>query len=205
MGYFFSVLIGYLLGTVNPAAIMGKRNNMNLRELGSKNLGASNVLLTMGKARGFLVMVLDIAKACIAAKIARLLFPKLAVSGMLAAFGAILGHVYPFHMGFRGGKGLAAFGGMVLAYNPWMFASLLALCCVLVVIVNYSFIAPMTVAVLFPLLVALTSKDAGLTLIAAAAGALIACNHWDNFLKARQGSDFKIRDIIAGKHGPKQK
>lgn len=202
MSYVGSVIIGYLLGCFNPASILGKRHKLNLRELGSKNLGASNVLLTMGKARGFLVMVVDIAKAFFAARIARLLFPKLAVGGMLAAFGAILGHIYPFHMGFRGGKGLAAFGGMVLAYNPWMFAALLALCCVLVVVVNYSFVAPATVAVLFPILVAVTSADPWMTLIAAAAGALIVYKHWDNFLKAVRGSDFKIRDIIAGKHRP---
>lgn len=199
MKVFCSLLIGYLLGAFNPAAILGKIKNLNLRELGSKNLGASNAMLTMGKGYGLLVMVLDIAKAVIAAKIAQWFFPKLAVSGMLAGLGAILGHIYPFHMGFRGGKGLAAFGGMVFFYEPWMFAVLLTLVCVLMLIVNYSYVAPMTVAVLFPIMVAVTSGDLWFTLVAVAGSILIAVKHWSNIDRAKRGEDVKIRDIVKGK------
>lgn len=194
-----SILIGYLLGVLNPAAALGKLKKLNLRELGSKNLGASNAMLTMGKGYGLLVMVLDIAKSVIAGKIAQWLFPALKVAGMLACLGAIIGHIFPFYLGFRGGKGLAAFGGMVFYYNPWMFAGLLTLVCVLMLIVNYSYVAPMTVAVLFPILVAVTSADLWLTLIAIAGSVLIAVKHWSNIGKAKRGEEVKIRDIVRGK------
>lgn len=200
MKIFFSLLIGYLLGAFNPAAILGRIKNLNLRELGSKNLGASNAMLTMGKGYGLLVMVLDIAKSVIAGKIAQWLFPTLKVAGMIACLGAILGHIYPFHLGFKGGKGLAAFGGMVMYYQPWMFAVLLTLVCILMLIVNYSYVAPMTVAVLFPILVAVTSGDFWTILIAVAGSILIAVKHWSNIGRAKRGDEVKIRDIVTGKH-----
>lgn len=200
MRFLISLTIGYLLGAVNPAAILGKVKNLNLRELGSKNLGASNAMLTMGKGYGLLVMVLDIAKAYFSAKIARWMFPKLAIAGMVAALGAILGHIWPWYMHFKGGKGLAAFGGMVLYYKPWMFAALLTLVAILVVIVNYSYVAPMTAAVLFPILVILTGGDFLTVLIAIAASTLIAWRHWSNIERAKQGREVKIRDIVTGKH-----
>ena len=200
MRFLISLVIGYLLGAVNPAAILGKVNKLNLRELGSKNLGASNVLLTMGKGYGLLVMVLDIGKAYLSAKIAHWMFPKLAIAGMAAALGAILGHIWPWYMHFKGGKGLAAFGGMVLYYNPWMFAALLTLVAILVVIVNYSYVAPMTAAVLFPILVILSGADFPTVLIAIAASALIAWRHWSNIGRAKRGEEVKIRDIVSGKH-----
>ena len=200
MRFLISLVIGYLLGAVNPAAILGKVNKLNLRELGSKNLGASNVLLTMGKGYGLLVMVLDIGKAYLSAKIAHWMFPKLAIAGMAAALGAILGHIWPWYMQFKGGKGLAAFGGMVLYYNPWMFAALLTLVAILVVIVNYSYVAPMTAAVLFPILVILSGADFPTVLIAIAASALIAWRHWSNIGRAKRGEEVKIRDIVSGKH-----
>ena len=200
MRFLISLTIGYLLGAVNPAAILGKAKNLNLRELGSKNLGASNAMLTMGKGYGLLVMVLDIGKAYFSAKLARWMFPKLAIAGMVAALGAILGHIWPWYLHFKGGKGLAAFGGMVLYYKPWMFAALLALVAVLVVIVNYSYVAPMTAAVLFPILVILTGGDFLTVLIAIAASALIAWRHWGNIDRAKRGEEVKIRDIVTGKH-----
>ncbi len=193
------LLIGYLLGSCSPASVLSKMKHINLRELGTKNLGASNVMLTIGKGAGALVMILDIAKAVIAGKIAQYLFPALKVAGMLACLGAVLGHIYPFHLSFRGGKGMAAFGGMAFFYDPVIFLMLLVLVCILMLIVNYSFVTPITAGILFPLLVALTSGDAALTLIAAEAGILIICKHWSNIGRAKQGQDVKIRDLVTGK------
>lgn len=203
MRFLLSLALGYLLGAVNPAAILGKLKNLNLRELGSKNLGASNAMLTMGKGYGMLVMILDIGKAYVSAVIAQWMFPKLAVAGMTAALGAILGHIYPWYLNFRGGKGLAAFGGMVLYYRPWIFAALLTLVCILMLIVNYSYVAPMTAAALFPILVILSGADLMIIAIAITASVLIAVKHWSNIARAKRGDEVKIRDIVSGKHPTK--
>lgn len=191
-----SLLIGYLLGTLSPAALLSKIKKMDLRNIGTKNLGASNTMLVLGKGYGALVMVIDIAKAVIAAKIAKWLFPKLAVAGLLAGLGAVIGHVYPFYMGFRGGKGLAAFGGMVLAYKPIYFVILLCLGLVLMIIVNFSAVMPMSAAVLFPILVWFDSGDWCMALTAAAASLLVIIKHWSNIEKGKSGRDLNIRKFI---------
>lgn len=125
MAYIFSVIIGYLLGCLSPAALISKIKRKNLRKNGTGNLGATNVMLNFGKRFGALVMLFDIFKAFAAYKLAELLFPSAAFVGIAAGFAAVVGHVFPFYMKFKGGKGLAAFAGMVLAYNPWLFLFLL--------------------------------------------------------------------------------
>ena len=116
-----SLLIGYLFGGLNPAAMVAAVKKVNLRERGTKNLGATNVTLTVGMRYGVAVMLFDVMKAYISVKLARLLFPKAAAAGLLAGCGAVVGHIYPVYLKFKGGKGLAAFGGMILAMDPVLF------------------------------------------------------------------------------------
>lgn len=196
MGKLVCVLIGYLLGCWNPAARLGKKKQVDLRQEGTKNLGASNVTLVLGKKYGFMVMVLDIFKAFLASRLARALFPKLALSGLLAGFGAVVGHVYPFHMKFRGGKGLAAFGGMVLAHDPMMFLMLLILTFVVMLIVDHSYIMPISAGFLFPVLAGIRSWNLGIFLVAAAAGALVVVKHWSNIAKAKEGRERGMRETF---------
>lgn len=192
------LLIGYLLGSLNPAALLGKLKGVNLRKAGTHNLGASNTMLVLGKGYGLLVMVLDIVKAFLAAKLAKLLFPRLAVAAMLAGLGAVIGHIFPFYMNFRGGKGLAAYGGMVMAFRPWMLPFFIVTGLVLMIIFNASVAMPMYAAVLFPILVWFYTKDLTMVLIVTAASVLIIAKHWSNIGKARRGEDLDIRKFIAG-------
>ena len=194
-----SLLLGYLIGALNPAALFAKVKHVDMRKTGTHNLGASNALIVLGRGYGLIVMVLDIAKAFLAAKAAKWLFPKLAVAGMAAALGAILGHIYPFYMHFRGGKGLAAFGGMVCFYNPWLLVFYLVFGVVLMIAANYSWVLPMYAAATFPMIVYLQTGNVGLTAFSAAGAILIACTHWGNIAKAFRGEDKKIRDVIRTK------
>ena len=113
--------IGYLIGCISPAALLAKRKNVDLKKEGTKNLGATNTALILGKASGIFVMLIDILKSILSAKLTQMLFPQISYAGMLACIGCILGHCFPVFLHFRGGKGLAAFGGMVLAYDPLFF------------------------------------------------------------------------------------
>lgn len=190
--------IGYLLGSLSPAALLSKIKNVNLREKGTKNLGASNAMIVLGKVYGLIVMVLDIAKAYIAAKIAKLLFPRYILAAMIAALGAVLGHIFPFYMHFRGGKGLAAFGGMVMAYEPWLFAFLLSFGLVLMYIFNCSVVMPMFAAFVFPLYVWFTSGSLSMTAVAVIASVIIVIKHWSNIALVRSGKEINIRRTIGG-------
>lgn len=190
--------IGYLLGTLSPSAFLSKIKNVNLREKGTKNLGASNAMIVLGKAYGLIVMILDIAKAFVAAKIAKWLFPKYVLAAMIAGLGAVLGHIFPFYMHFKGGKGLAAFGGMVMAYEPWLFAFILSFGLVLMYIFNCSVVLPLFAALLFPLYVWFTSGDLSLTAVALIASVIIVIKHWSNIELARSGKEINIRKTISG-------
>lgn len=191
-----SLSIGYLLGAFNPAHLLAKHKNVDLATTGTKNLGASNALIVLGRSAGAIVMVLDIFKAWLAARIARRLFPTAALAWAIAAFGAIAGHVFPWHLHFRGGKGLAAFGGMVLAYDPRLLLFYLTVGVALMLIVNRSVFLPMFASVTFPLIVLLQTGGFGLTAVCLAAAALVAWRHWSNIGKVGRGEETPVRDTF---------
>ena len=199
MGNIISVIIGYFLGCLSPAAFLGRKRNVDLRAEGTGNLGATNTTIVLGKKAGAFVMIFDIAKAYVAAKIAKWLFPKQYYAGLLASCGAVFGHVFPFHMKFKGGKGLAAFAGLVLAHDPLIFLGLLVIGLVAMFIANYGVALPLTGAVLFPVAAGLRSGDVGVLAIAAVASALIIVVHWPNIGKAMRHEHATVRDFIKTK------
>lgn len=197
MNYLLLILAAYLLGSLNPAALIARLKHKNLRKHGTGNLGATNVMLNFGKGFGILVMLFDTAKAALAVSVAQALFPASPeLAGLLAGGCTVVGHVFPFYLGFKGGKGLAAFGGLVLAFDPLLFLFLLILGVLLMIAVNYSFVLPFSAALLFPLLTGIRHRSLSLALLAAAIGALILCKHAGNLRKARNGTDVKIRDYL---------
>lgn len=193
------LIIGYFCGCVSPAAIIAKAKGVDLRSSGSGNLGGTNTMLVIGPKYGFAVMILDAMKAIAAAKIAKWLFPKLVAAGLVAALGAILGHIFPFHMGFRGGKGLAAFGGFVCFYDPWLLVFYLTVGVALMLVFNYSVFLPIFASVTFPVIVLVQTGDLGLFLISAATGVLVTWRHWENIGKIRRGEERPVREVFATK------
>ena len=199
VGIAVCMLLGYLIGTLSPAALISKLKKKNLRKSGTGNLGASNVMLHFGKAFGLPVMAFDILKAFCAARLAEYMFSDVMYVGMLAGIAAILGHIYPFYIKFKGGKGLAAFGGLIMAYEPWLLAFVLAVGTVLMLIINYSFIMPYFASIVYVSYVAYTSRDLVTTLIALAPAVLIMVMHFENVIKAFKGIDVKIRKVAVTK------
>ena len=111
--------IGYCFGLFQTAFIYGKMNGIDIREKGSGNAGTTNALRVLGKKAGIIVFFGDALKALLAMILVHLLFGKsypdmTALLRIYAGAGAILGHNFPFYMGFRGGKGIAATGGISL-------------------------------------------------------------------------------------------
>ncbi len=196
MKYLISLLLGYGLGSLNPAALLSKVKKQDLRTQGTHNLGASNTMLVMGKKWGALVMLFDIFKAFFSVKLAKWLFPQLYAVALVAGLGAVLGHVFPFYLGFQGGKGLAAFGGMVLAYDPILFCILLILGIILMLLFNCSVAMPMSAAPLFAILAGVQAQSVTIFCLAAIPALIIVIKHWSNIEKARSGNDVKIRSFV---------
>lgn len=189
MSAILSLGLGYLIGSVSPAALMGKINNVNLKKEGTKNLGATNTMLVLGRSAGIFVMLLDILKSFCAHRLAKWLFPQLAVAGLIACIGAIIGHCFPVFLHFQGGKGLAAFGGMILAYRAWFFPAIVIPGLLLMAIFNTGVAMPLLATVLFPLLIWFTGGTAAEILCAVLAGLFIIAMHKSNLKKAWQKKD----------------
>ena len=207
MEVFLSLILGYAMGCLNPAAWIGKKNHIDLKQAGTGNLGATNTTMVLGRKAGAFVLVFDVAKSFLAARLARWLLPQLAVSGMLASIGVILGHCFPITMHFSGGKGLAAFGGMMLAYNPVVFVIVVLSGIGIMVLLDIGVAAPLLGTVMFPLLAYLFSHDIPTTACAVIASVIILCTHLDNVHKTREHSDMKVknyfRDILFKKNSEK--
>lgn len=93
MGAVMCLSLGYILGTLSPSALIAKLKKVNLREEGSGNLGATNTMLVMGFRYGLFVLLFDLFKTILANRLAKLLFPQLYLAGLLAACGAVIGHI----------------------------------------------------------------------------------------------------------------
>lgn len=117
-------MIGYVCGLFQTAYIYGKLHGIDIRDYGSHNAGTTNTLRVLGFKAGILVLFGDIAKCILAIVAADLLFggthpDMIYLLKIYAAAGAILGHNFPFYLHFKGGKGIAATAGMILAFHPY--------------------------------------------------------------------------------------
>ncbi|WP_099467672.1 glycerol-3-phosphate 1-O-acyltransferase PlsY [Konateibacter massiliensis] len=116
------ILIGYVCGLFQTGYIYGKIKHVDIRQMGSGNAGTTNALRTLGFKAGLITFLGDCLKAVLAAFVVRKLFgssnqditPLLV---MYAGLGTVLGHNFPFYLGFKGGKGIAATAGMILSFN----------------------------------------------------------------------------------------
>ncbi len=190
-----SLGLGYLIGCFNPAALVSKKKNIDLKSEGTKNLGATNTALVLGRKAGYFVLFTDIFKSFFSYKLAKLFFPHLAAAGLIASFGVMLGHCFPVFMHFHGGKGLASFGGMVLAHDPMMFLVMLALGIAMAFLMNYGVYLAVTVGVLFPVMNYLWGKTMGEFLWCAIAGGFLIVMHRGNLHRAVTGEDpIHVRD-----------
>lgn len=196
MEYLTCAIIGYFLGCLSPAALFSRRKNIDLKKNGTGNLGATNTMLVMGKGYGAAVMVLDIAKAFAASKLAKMLFPHLVMAGLLAGLFAVLGHIFPFYLQFQGGKGLASFGGMVLAYNGWVFLALLGIGLVCMFVFDYAVALTMSAITLFPIIVIFQTRDLGMSLVAIVTTVVLFVRHLGNLERVRSGKDAKVSEFI---------
>ena len=184
-----SLMMGYFIGCLSPAKLVSKRHDVNLKETGTGNLGATNTALVLGKKAGYFVLFFDIFKSFLSYKIAKILFPQAMLAGILAGIGVILGHSFPVFMHFQGGKGLAAFGGLVLAHDPLQFAVLLALGIAMAFIMNYGVYLAITAAGLFPIFSYFRSGSWQIFWGTAAASALVIGLHLGNLRRAITGED----------------
>lgn len=109
-----SLVLGYLLGSVNTALLIGRTMGVDIRTKGSGNAGATNATRVLGKKVGISVFLGDFLKGVLACFVGYLLFKN----QMIAGVGAVLGHIFPLYYGFKGGKGVSTILGVIL-FADW--------------------------------------------------------------------------------------
>ncbi len=117
------VLIGYIFGLFQTSYIYGRLHGIDIKQHGSGNAGTTNALRVLGKKAGAVVFFGDVLKTGLAIVVVRLLFKDshadiLQLLSLYAAAGAILGHDFPFYLGFKGGKGIACTAGLIAFFHP---------------------------------------------------------------------------------------
>jgi glycerol-3-phosphate acyltransferase PlsY len=190
--YLISIALGYCLGCINPAYLIGKQKGYDLKREGSRNAGASNAAVILGFRWGVLVALLDIAKAFAAARISQILFPDMTYAAVCAGTACILGHMYPATMRFRGGKGLAALGGTMLALDWRLFAVVFITGVVLLLIIHYIAIITVWTAFIVPAALLFYYHDAISAMILFICVPFIFYKHLENFRRIAQGQELRI-------------
>jgi acyl phosphate:glycerol-3-phosphate acyltransferase len=150
--WLLSIPLAYLLGSIPFGYILVKIfRNEDIRASGSGNIGATNVARSGAKGLGIANLLLDCGKAFVAVKIAQHIAPGNYDLAVVAAVAAILGHVFPVWLGFRGGKGVASALGVFLALTPISAACTFAVFLVIVLITRYVSLASVVGSATFPL------------------------------------------------------
>lgn len=197
--YIAILLLAYLMGCSNMALYLSKYKGVDLRVAGSKNLGASNAMVLMGWGPGVIVAVHDIGKALLAVVLARHFGQGLPFIAAAAGVACVLGHMFPFFLRFRGGKGFASYLGMTLALN-WKFALLVMVIVALVTFISdYIVVGTVTTVLLVPAFMAFT-HGLYFSAILCIATAAILIKHRENYVRIYRGTEIGLRKANRGEH-----
>jgi len=184
-----ALLIGYLLGSIPFGVLLTRAAGAgDLRQIGSGNIGATNVLRTGRKGLAAATLLLDGAKGAVAVLLADWLFPG---NAPLAAAGAFLGHCYPVWLGFRGGKGVATLMGIALALYWPMGLIFAAVWLGLLAVLRVSSLAGMAAAVSTPVSAALLDRF-DIVLLMLALALIVLWKHGANIERLFAGTEPRV-------------
>jgi acyl phosphate:glycerol-3-phosphate acyltransferase len=194
----------YLLGSLPTGYLAGKAKGIDIRTVGSGNIGATNVFRFLGKTAGLLVLLVDAAKGFLACWLlarggADFLQARASTAGVklewleiIAGVGAILGHNYTCWLGFKGGKGVATTAGVLLALFPRAFLIGLGVWVLVFALSRYVALASIAAAAALPFAVWLCGAPSHLTVVAALLGVLAIWKHRSNIQRLCNGTEHRM-------------
>ena len=195
------ILLAYLLGSLPFALWVGMWvKGIDIREVGSKNMGASNVFREIGSFYGVIVLLLDMMKAYLAVQLYQFIDPngwmghekgfwQLLLGGM-----AVFGHLFPVFASFRGGKGVASLFGMVLAIQPWIALICIGVFLLVVWLTKYISLGSIAGVIVFASCVwfAFHESDVYIRWFSAASMFVLILMHRKNIVRLFKGTERKI-------------
>ena len=187
------LVLGYFIGCIQSAYIVGKIWHKDIRKYGSGNLGSTNALRVLGKKAAAITFICDILKAVLAFVIAYHIFGRSIVAGVYASAGAVLGHDFPFYLSFKGGKGIAATIGLIMCLSvtvsPWIAAFSYGLGIIGVLIRGYVSMGSLMFVITVPFVCYFTGAGNETTLVVSLMTVLAAYQHRANIERIIHGNE----------------
>lgn len=197
---------GYLIGCVHGSTVAGRLSGVNLKETGVKNAGASNAAIVLGKKYGALVAAIDIGKGVFAVLLAKWAAAQAMLSaeqGALIVFvvgaAVVLGHNFPFHMKFNGGKGTATVLGVLLGFDWKIGLAGLALLIVVSLATDFIVFGVLMLYAAFIYTAIVLAPGIGPDLIAAGLFLMALWKHMENFRRLRAGEENRVSAVFKKK------
>jgi glycerol-3-phosphate acyltransferase PlsY len=185
------IVAAYLIGSIPFALILARRWGSDLRAVGSGNLGAANVMRSSGVTAGLLVAILDMSKGAASVWMAARMSDGAQLPAA-AGFAAIIGHIYPIWLRFRGGKGVATACGVFSVLTPLALPPALALFAVVVWLTKYISLGSIVASLALPPLAYALGSPAAAVAAAAASAGIIVFRHRSNVLRLWTGTERRL-------------
>lgn len=192
--------LGYVIGSTPFGYIAGKLKGIDIREHGSKNIGATNVLRVLGKGVGYPVFALDVLKGVLPVWLAQVYAAELPPEGLipvLTCIATVLGHNFTFWLGFKGGKGIATSAGALLPLMPVTILVAFALWCTTFLTTRYVSVASIVASATLPASMLIQGIffhhwQAPLLVLASLTGGMAIWRHRGNIRKLRAGTELRF-------------
>jgi acyl phosphate:glycerol-3-phosphate acyltransferase len=191
--------MAYLLGSIPTGFLVAKARGVDIRTVGSGNIGATNAFRVLGKGLGIFVLLMDALKGYVAVQVGAFVIWQLLPDAPLeylritAALAAILGHNFTCWLHFKGGKGIATSAGVLIALVPLALAIVLSIFIILFVTTRYVSIGSIAAAFALPFATWFTQKNVGLTIVMSAIGGLAILKHRKNIQRLLNGTENRIQ------------
>ena len=200
MTYLLVAVVAYLIGSIPTGFLMARAKGVDIRSVGSGNIGATNVFRILGKGPGIAVLLTDALKGFLPARFLPGLFlqglpmndPKYQQLALVAGFFAIIGHNYTCWLRFKGGKGIATSAGVLIAWVPMALLITLGSWIVVFAVSRYVSLASVAAAVVLPFAVWGTGENATMIGIATILSALAIYKHRANIQRLIAGTENRI-------------
>jgi glycerol-3-phosphate acyltransferase PlsY len=194
VSYTVVIVLSYLLGSIPTGYIAGRLRSIDIRTVGSGNIGATNVFRALGKTAGTIVLALDAFKGLAGCRLVPMLVGPVPSENLriAAGFAAILGHNYTCWLRFKGGKGIATSAGVMLGWLPWSLAIVLGLWIIVFAMSRYVSLASISAAFALPFATWLTNGSIRMISISALVGVLAIYTHRANISRLLQGTEHRF-------------
>jgi len=205
--YIITALGAYLLGSIPTGFLVARSRGVDIRTVGSGNIGATNAFRVLGKGWGLAVLLIDFAKGLVACLVVPLLVRALLHTtvhsegpitlALVAAVSAVLGHNFPIWLRFKGGKGIATTAGVLTALVPWALLVGFGVWVALFVLTRYVSLGSIGAAVTVPVATWFTTRgdpdQLALTSLTALLGIMAIAKHRSNIQRLVQGTESRIQ------------